>query len=121
LSDLNRSVAAFAVPLVVGRAVEMVLGTPWGKDLVESTGNGSLATSEGRRLVRRYSATAAAISLGAVVTIGRATGKPRPRVDRLETLQNLSELFLAAGALLKVFVDYTKDRREMERRMTHNV
>lgn len=117
MSDVGKSLAAFVVPLAVGRLIEFTLGTRLGKDLAEATGNPSLATPEGRHIIRKYSGAAAAIALGAALTLGRRPDARRgaPR-DRVETLGLLSEALLSAGALIKVAVDYMRDKREMEQR-----
>lgn len=114
MSGFGRSVAAFVLPLAIGRALEIALGTPWGRNLAEATGNPSLATPEGRSLVRKYSAAAAAVALGVNITFG---GRRGPGRDRLKTMGDLSELLLAAGALIKVGVDYVHDRREVESKL----
>lgn len=109
------SLLAFALPLVVGRMMDFALGTRWGRDLVASRGNASLATPEGRRLVRKYSGAAAAAAGALAFTLGRFSGERKgPRPDNAQTVAYVAELLLAAGALLKVASDYLKDRKKME-------
>ncbi len=108
------------MPLVVGRLIEIVLTTPPGKRLADATGNPGLASAEGRRIVRKYSGAAAAVAFGAALALARppAEQAAKPR-GKMETVRHLSELLLAAGALLKVAVDFAHDRQEMERRRAH--
>ncbi|MHB1414861.1 MAG: hypothetical protein ACYC1C_06380 [Chloroflexota bacterium] len=118
MSEVGQSILVFAGPLAIGRIFELVFRTPWGKDLAQATGNSSLTTDEGRRIIRRYSGAAAAIALGlAFVLRQRPTGKPRPQRDRVETFRLFAELLLSGGALLKIVADYTEDRRDIEHRM----
>jgi hypothetical protein len=115
---MSSSLAAFAIPLVVGRALEQLLKTSLGREAAEAIGNPQLATVEGRQLVRKYAGTAAAVAFGAVVTFtqGRALLGPR-RADRVQTTTYLSEIFLAAGALFRVASEYMRDRQTLDRQL----
>ena len=117
MSAMPSSLLAFALPLLVGRALDFALGTRWGKEVVTSTGNASLASPEGRRLVRRYSGAAAAAAAALAFILGHFCGERRERKsDRAKTTAYAAELLLAVGALLKIASDYLKDRRAMEGR-----
>jgi hypothetical protein len=115
---MSSSLAAFAFPLVVGRALEQLLKTSLGKDAAEAIGNPQLATVEGRQLVRKYAGTAAAVAFGAAVTVnqGRALLGPR-RADRVQTITYMSELLLATGALFRVASEYMRDRQTLDRHL----
>lgn len=105
------------MPIAVGRILEFALGTSWGQDAAARLGNPSLATDEGRRLVRQYSAGAAAAALTLAVALGQGRGGTRDRrPDRVETTGYMSELLLAAGALLKVASEFMRDRRKLEQK-----
>ncbi|MHB1133965.1 MAG: hypothetical protein ACYC4L_16485 [Chloroflexota bacterium] len=113
MSDAARSVIAFALPLAVGRLLEYALGTSWGRDLVVRRGSPELASPEGRQVVRKYSGAAAAAAAALAFTAGRFGGaKETRRPDGEATLNNVAELVLAAGALLRVWADYAKDRKQ---------
>ncbi|MHB1006704.1 MAG: hypothetical protein ACYC3S_13835 [Chloroflexota bacterium] len=117
MSEMSKTLAAFVLPLAIGRLVEFVMGTPVGKNLAESVNNPSLASDEGKRVVRKYSSAAAAVAVGAVFTLGRRPqGTPGLRRDRAETIGLAAELLLSAGALAKVASDYIQDQRAVQRR-----
>lgn len=119
MSDMSRSLAAFVLPLALGRTIEFILGTSVGKNLADSLGNPTLASVEGRKVVRKYSTAAAAVALGASFTFSRQQDGLRPaRRDRAQTFGDVAELLLSAGALAKVASDYMRDQREVRRRQT---
>lgn len=114
---MGKTIAAFVVPMLVGRGVEVLLSTPLGSRLADALRSPTLATPEGRKVVRKYSAAAAAIAVGASVTLrGRLDGATPARRDRLESLGLVAEMLLSAGALAKIATDYIKDQREVQRR-----
>src|SRR5512133_2119659 len=107
MSEMSKTLAAFVMPLAIGRLVEFVMGTPIGKNLAESVHNPSLASDEGKRVVRKYSSAAAAVAVGAMFTLGRRPqGIASLRRDRAETVGFAAELLLSAGALAKIASDY---------------
>jgi hypothetical protein len=114
---MGRTLAAFVLPLALGRAVEFLLSTSVGNRIAESVNNPTLATLEGRQVVRKYSTAAAAVAVGASFALARRPdGAVGRRRDREETVGLVAETLLSAGALAKVVADFLRDQREVKRR-----
>jgi hypothetical protein len=114
-----RLLAIVVLPLILGKVLQVFLGTGAGRKLVESAGMGELGTEEGIDMATKYASAGAGAVSAALTAIGNktqlATGAV-PNANALMTAavaQDTAELLLATGALVKVVGDFLKDREEL--------
>jgi hypothetical protein len=114
-----RLVAIVVLPLILGKVLQLFLGSPPGRKLVESAGMGELGTEEGVDMATKYASAGAAAVSAAVTALGNKTQLAAGAVPNPKTLmtaavaQDTAELLLATGALVKVVGDFLKEREEL--------
>lgn len=114
-----RLLLALALPLVLGKFLELFLNSKPGKRLAEKAGQAVLATDEGLDLTKKYAAAGAA-ALGTAVTVlgGNVSPLPNPRIMSMAAvIEDTAELLLASGAVIKVVGAFMRDREKLRAKM----
>lgn len=114
-----RLLVILVLPMVLGKVLQLFLGSGVGKKVAANVGIGDLTTEDGIDMATKYAAAgAAAASSAATALVGKAqlaTGAvPSPRsLATAAVARDTAELLLATGALVKVVGDFLKDREEL--------
>jgi hypothetical protein len=114
-----RLLVILVLPLVLGKVLQLFLGSGAGKKLTANVGMGELSTEEGIDMASKYASAGAAAVSTALTALGNkthlATGAvPSPKsLATAAIAQDTAELLLATGALVKVVGDFLKDREEL--------
>jgi hypothetical protein len=114
-----RLLVIFVLPLVLGKALAMFLGSGAGRKLAARVGAAELATEEGIEMASRYASAGAGAISGAVSALTNkaelaAGAVPNPKALMTAAVaRDTAELLLATGALVKVIGDFLKDREEL--------
>lgn len=115
----SRLLVVLVLPLILGKVLQIFLGSGPGKKLTKNVGLGDLSTEEGIDMATKYASAGSAALSAAVTAIGNktqlATGAvPNPKsLATAAVAQDTAELLLATGALVKVVGDFLKEREEL--------
>lgn len=114
-----RLLVVLVLPLVLGKFLQVFLGSDAGRKVTAKVGMGELSSEEGIDMAVKYASAGAAAVSTAVTALGNkaqvANGAvPNPRsLATAAIAQDTAELLLATGALVKVVGDFLKDREEL--------
>ena len=118
-----RLLLTFALPFVLGKIVEVVLGSAPGQKLAVKSGWGELTTPDGISVASKY-ATAAVGALALIYTTLSARRDYKdievvggaPVVSNAAIAADAGEILLAVGGVVKVFGDFMQDRNKLKAR-----
>jgi ABC-type branched-subunit amino acid transport system permease subunit len=114
-----RLLLILAVPLALGKFLEVFLSSKPGKALAARTGQAVLATDEGIDLAKKY-AQASAVAVGTAMTA--LAGNVNPPLQALPNpktmsmaavIEDTAELLLATGAVIKVVGSFIRDKEKL--------
>ena len=114
-----RILMVLALPLVLGKFLELFLSSKPGKALAAKTGQAVLATDEGVDLAKKYAmASAAAIGTAATALAGNVNpplqALPNPKtMSMAAVIEDTAELLLATGAVIKVVGSFIRDKEKL--------
>ena len=115
-----RLLLTFALPFVIGKVVELALGTSPGQKLATKSGWGELTTPDGINVASKY-ATAAVGALALIYTTlsarreykGELTAGTVPVATNAAIAVDAGEILLAVGGIVKVVGDFMQDRNTL--------
>ncbi|MCL4458308.1 MAG: hypothetical protein M1136_08490 [Chloroflexi bacterium] len=111
-----RWLALLLAPLFAARLIDLILRTPWGKNLAEQTDSRFLTTGKGRGLIGKYTKKF-------IKVLARTVERRRQRATKVGMeplaqgtgwvglLADVAELMLATGTMIKVVTDFLKEKR----------
>ena len=114
-----RLLLVLALPVVLGKFLEMFLSSKPGKALASKTGQAVLATDEGVDLAKKYAmASAAALGTAATAFAGNVNpplqSLPNPKtMSMAAVIEDTAELLLATGAVVKVVGSFIRDKEKL--------
>lgn len=114
-----RYVAALVAPLLIGKAVELLLTSKWGQPVVQSSmGPAAVESGRGAQVFSHYSKLVAGLVLVALNRWQDAQGDETladrlGRVDRLGWLQYVSEVLLGFGALFRTATEFLAETNRL--------
>ena len=116
-----RLLLTFTLPFVLGKLVEVVLGSAPGQKLAVKSGWGELTTPDGINMASKYATTAVgALALIYTTMSARQEYKGVPAIGGAPVVSNAAiavdagEILLAVGGVVKVVGDFLQDRNTLK-------